>query len=823
MLPSYLVNPMLQDFRYALRTLRQNPGFALVAILSLALGIGANSAIFGLADALLLRPLPVPQASRVVTVGSRMRGEHFGEMSYKDYLDFRNKSKSFESLAAFQLLRVGFATSKATSPQMKAGVLANADSFRALRVEPELGRSFRPDEDQAPGRDAVVVLSHDLWRTEFASRPDVIGKTIFLNGISFTVIGVAPETFSGLDQFFHPAFFVPLMMSPRLAASPGQSILDRRDDRGLSVKGRLKPGVSAIQANAEAEVIGKQLEKAYPDTNRNCSAGVRTEFQVRVERSPDDALMVGFLLALVGVVLLIACANVANLLLSRGRARAREIAVRLAIGAGRGRLVRQLLTESLVIAVLGGALGLVLAQAGIETFSHFQIASDIPLSIDAKLDLRVVLYTLFASLASAILFGLAPALQATRAGLVPALKSGTGGPDKRRRFLGRNTLVIAQVAGSLLLLVCATQLFRGASLLLSGPLGFRGDHLLMANFDPSLVRYTEAQTQAFYQRLAERTRALPGVKSAALARLPPLTNYPIFEPVVPEGFQLPPGQESVAVPSNIVSEGYFETLDVPILHGRDFKVTDNADSPRVAVASQQFARKFFANADPIGKRFRLWRESGPLVEIVGLARQSAYFFPSEAPQEILYLPLAQNPQSQMMLLAQSQGDAAALASPLRQMVRSLDADQPIYNVRTIEEYFDMRVRKFFSWLTEAMGALGFLGLALAMVGLYGLMAYSVSRRLREIGIRMALGADRVNVLKMVLRQGLLLAGIGVAIGILLCLLFSRALTALLPLPFFNLTMLALVSLALLGVATLGAYVPARRASSVDPMTVLRQE
>ncbi|MGO9095412.1 MAG: ABC transporter permease [Bryobacteraceae bacterium] len=814
---------MLNDLRYALRTLRQNPGFALVAILSLALGIGANSAMFGFADALLLRPMPVPQASRVVTVVSQMRGEILGGMSYRDYLDFRNRSKSFEGLAAFQLLRVGFATSKAASPQVKVGVLANADSLRALRVEPELGRSFRPDEDQAPGRDAVVVLSHDLWRTDFASRPDVIGKTIFLNGISFTVIGVAPESFSGLDQFFHPAFFVPLMMSPRLAASPQQSILERRDDRGLTVKGRLKPGVSIAQANAEAEVIGKQLEKAYPDTNRNCSAGVRTEFQVRVERSPGDALVMGFLLALVGVVLLIACANVANLLLSRGRARAREIAVRLAIGAGRGRLVRQLLTESLVIAVLGGALGLALAQAGIESFAHFRIPSDIPLSIDAKLDLRVVLYTLVASLASAILFGLAPALQATRAGLAPALKSGAEGAGKRRRFLGRNTLVIAQVAGSLLLLVCATQLFRGASFLLTSPHGFRSDHLLMANFDPSLVRYSEAQTQVFFKRLAEQARALPGVKSAALARLPPLSNYPIFEPVVPEGFQLPPGQESVAVPANIVSEGYFETLSVPILRGRDFQVTDNADSPRVAIASQQFARQYFPHADPIGKRFRLGRGSGPMVEIVGLARQSPYQFPGEPPQDILYLPLAQNPQTQMLLLAQSQGDAAALAAPLRQLVRSLDADQPIYNVRTIEEYFDMRITKLFHWLTEAMGALGLLGLALAMVGLYGLMAYSVSRRMREIGIRMALGADRVNVLKLVLRQGLMLAGIGVGIGILLCLLFSRALTAALLVPSFNLTMLALVSLALLGMAALGAYVPARRASSVDPMAVLRQE
>jgi predicted permease len=536
-------------------------------------------------------------------------------------------------------------------------------------------------------------------------------------------------------------------------------------------------------------------------------------------------MLMGFVLALVGVVLLIACANVANLLLSRARARSREIAVRLAIGAGRTRLIRQLLTESLAIAVLGGALGLLLAQAGIETFSHWKIPSDIPLAIDAKLDLRVTLYALFASIASALLFGLAPALQATRTDLVQALKSGVEGARKRQRFLGRNTLVIAQVAGSLLLLVCATQLFRATSFVLSAPPGFRTDHLLMTSFDPTLVRYTPAQTQIFYRRLEEQTRALPGVKSAALARLPPLSNYPIRKSVVPEGFQLPPGKESVTVPANIVSEGYFETVDVPILQGRDFRMTDSADSPRVAIASEQFARKFYPNQDPVGKRFRLDGRDGPPVEIVGLAKQSKYFFLAEPPQDFLYLPLAQNPQTQMTLLARSHGDPAALAGPIRDVVRSLDPDQPVYGVRTMEEYFDLRARKFFNWITETIGAMGLLGLALALVGLYGLMSYSVSRRMREIGIRMAIGADRVNVVRMVLKQGLLLAGIGVAIGILLSVLFSRALTAGLAgvVPSFNLTMMALVSLALLGVAMLGAYVPARRASLVDPMRVLRED
>lgn len=814
---------MINDLRYALRTLRQNPGFALVAIVSLALGIGANTAIFSFADALLLRPLPVPQPSRVVSLVSQLRGEGLDRLSYKDYIDFRNKSRSFEGLAGYELVRVGFATSKDALPQMKAGFLASGNFFRVLEVEPELGRGFRPEEDQAPGRDAVAVISHDLWKTEFASNRDAIGKTVFLNGISFTIIGVAPERFTGLDQYFRPALFVPLMMSPRLAGSGQQNMLERRDDRGVMVKGRLKAGVGIAEANAEAAVIAKQLERAYPETNRNWSVTARTEFQLRVDQSPYDALLVGFIVALVAVVLLIACANVANLSLSRGRARAREMAVRLAIGAGRGRLLRQLLTESMVIAALGGALGLLLAQAGVDTFSQFKIPSEIPLTIEARLDLRVALYALLASMASAVLFGLAPALQATKADLVVALKSGVEGVSRRSRLLGRNALVIAQVAGSLLLLVCASQLFRATSFLLSSPPGFRADHILAASFDPTVMRYTPAQAQDFYQRLVERARVLPGVKSAALSRLMPLSNFPIIEAVVPEGFELPPGKESVSVMTNTVSDGYFETMNVPILRGRAFQATDRADSPRVAIVNEQFARKYYANQNPVGKRFQLGGRNGPWVEVVGVARQSRYSFLGEPPQEFLYLPFAQNPQPQMTLLAQSRGDSAALAGPIRALVRSLDPHQPVNTLRTMEEYFDQRARKVLTLLTQMVGAMGLLGLALAMVGLYGLMTYSVSRRMREIGIRMAIGADRVSVMSMVLKQGFLLSGIGVVIGLLLSLSLSRALTMGVGLPSFDVTMLVLVPMALLAVAMLGAYVPARRASLVDPIRVLRQD
>ena len=815
---------MINDIRYALRTLRQNPGFALVAILSLALGIGANAAIFSLADAMLLRPLPVPRPSQVVAVRAQHRGERPAGMSYPDFVDYRNKSRSFEGLAAFQVASFGFAKNKEVLPQMKAGFLATANSFRVLDVEPQIGRGFRADEDQVPGRDAVVVISNDLWRTEFASSPDAVGKTVYLDGVAFTIIGVTPESFTGVDQYYRPSFYIPMMMWPRLAGSPDRNFLEKRGDRGLFVKGRLKPGLSLASANAEAAVIGKWLEQAYPDTNRNYSAAVRTEFQVRVDNSPFDALLAGMLLGLVGIVLLIACANVANLLLSRARARSREIAVRLAIGAGRGRLIRQLLTESLVISLLGAAVGLVLAQAGVNFFSRVRIMSEIPIVLDVRMDVRVMLYGLLAAVASALLFGLAPAIQATRTSLVPALKSGNStGSGKRHRFLGRNSLVIAQVAGSLVLLVCATQLFRATSYLLTEPPGFRTNHVLMVTFDPTLVSYTPAQTQDFFKRLVERSRAIPGVKSAALTRMVPMANMAMSEPVIPEGYQMPRDQDNIQVFANTVGEGYFATIGVPIVSGRGFEVTDRADSPRVAVVNQRFADTFYPKQNPLGKRFWIGDRKGLPVEIVGVAKASKYIFLGEPPMPVIYEPLPQKPETRMTLLLESAGDSAALLAPVRDAVRAIDANQPIYSVHTMEEYYEERARKIFLLLSDVAGAMGLLGLTLALVGLYGLMSYSVSRRTREIGIRMAIGAAPAGVVKMVLRQGLLLTGIGVAIGVLLSLALSRALTAGMQMPSFDPRVFAAVPVALLAMAALSAYVPARRASRIDPVQALRLE
>jgi predicted permease len=819
---------MLHDLRYALRTLRQNPGFALVAIISLALGIGANAAMFSFADALVLRPLPVPDASGLVMVQSQSRGENIGSfaayfpVSYPDYTDTRDKSQSFSGLSAARFGQFGFTAQKGALPQMEFGELVSGNYFQVLGVQPALGRAFRSEEDQVRGRDAVVILGHDLWKNELASDRDVIGKAIFLNGSQFTVVGVAPESFLGSNTLIRSALFVPLATEP-LLANEGPKFLDHRDMRGLTVRGRLKTGVSVAQAAAEVKVIGQQLSRAYPDTNRTTALIASTDQKARLQQDPYDSLLVVFLLALAAMVLLIACANVMNLMLSRARARSREIAVRLAIGAGRTRLIRQLLTESLVIALLGGAVGLVVAEAGVDLFSQIRIPSAIPVVLTFKLDPRVLLFALFISVASAILFGLAPALRTTNPDLVPALKSGKADGGKRRRFLGRNALVIAQVAGSLVLLVFATQAYRGAAIILAAPVGFRTDHILMASFDPTLSRYKADQTADFYKRLLERARGLSGVKSAALAQDVPMGVNGGGSRIVPEGVQLTPGTEAVILLSDCVSDGYFETMGVPIIEGRGFRDTDRADSPRVAVVNEQYVRKYYPKQSVIGKRFKLTGPGGGTVEIVGVAKQSKYSFIVEPTLEFVYLPMSQNPRPAMTLLLETAGRPSDLSGPLRNMVRSLDAGQPVFGIRTIEEFFDQRARKLLGVLLQVILAMGLLGLVLALVGLYGLMTYTVGLRQREIGIRLAIGANQGSVLRMVLKHGTILAAIGVAIGLLLSVIAGKPTAAILGSAGFNLPLLVLVAVALLAAAGFGAYIPARRASLLDPNVVLRQE
>jgi macrolide transport system ATP-binding/permease protein len=815
---------MLKSLRHALRLLGKSPGFTLVSICSLAIGIGATSAMFSFADALLLRPLPVPEPGRIAAV-TTSTGEIFANtaLSYPDYRDFRDGNRSFDGLIAASTVSFGFKPDAKSLPKIAIGMYVSGNFFRALDVQPVLGRAFLPTEDQAVGRDAVVVLGHDFWMHQLNASPSIVGSTLWLNSVPFTVIGVAPEQFTGIDQFVKYAMFIPIAMSPRLG---GENLLEKRDIRWLTVKGRLKPSVTIAQAGADLKSIWTRLAQMYPQTDRDHPVDVQTEVQMRIRQSPPNAVLVVMLLMLAGCVLLVACANVTGLLLSRARARSREMAVRLAIGAARGSLIRQLLLENLLLALAGGLLGVAVAYGGTSFLDSIPIPIDVPLAYHVSVDGRMLLFTIGASLISTFLFGLTPALQTTRLDLVSSLKAADADSAGKRRLWGRNSIVIGQVALSLVLLVVSAVLlegFRGE--LLQGP-GFRIDHLYLTSFDTSPVHYTEEQTRRFYKDLLERTRQAPGVRSAALISGIPLLGGGGVS-VVPEGYILPPKQESISVPNFYVSDGYFKTGGVPILKGREFLDSDRADTPLVAVANEQFAHHYWPNQDALGKRFHLKSATGPLVQIVGIAKMAKYFWIAEPPQDFIYLPYTQEKNPGMTVMAESDAlDAAALAPVLRDVVRGIDPDMPLSNARTMQDYYTQRAVKTPDIIAESVAGLGAMGLVLSMVGLYGLISYSVSRRSREIGIRMAIGADRRKVIRMILRQGLELGSIGVVIGLIASYFACRAVITVAWVATFdhlNYALFPAIAIPLLLITIAATYAPARKASLVDPMRALRDE
>jgi predicted permease len=805
--------------------LRKNPGFTLVAVCSLAIGIGATSASFSIADVLLLRPLPVLEPSRVVTVAPAEMGA-FGAnaaISYPDYRDFRDNNRSFEGLVASSFSAFGFSPDATVLPKTIYGTYVSGNFFRTLGVQPALGRAFLESEDQAAGRDAVVVLGHDLWVSEFNANPSVVGSSLRLNGVECKIIGVAAEQFTGLDQLIKPALFVPLAMYASLGR---ENILEKRDIRWLNVKGRLKGGVSVAQANADLGAIAARLEQLYPQTNRNRKIQIQTQLQFRVKQVPPQAALALMQCVLALCVLLVACANVAGLLLSRARARTREMAVRLAIGAGRGALIRQLLLENLLLALAGGLAGILLAYSITDFFNAVPIPTDVPVSLKAAIDQRALLFTLAASILSTFVFGLAPAFQTTRLDLVSSLKALDADSSGRRRLWGRNLIVVGQVALSMVLLVVTAVTWQGFRDQLKQGTGFRTDHLYLAGFNTRPPNYSVDQNRRFYKDLLDKTRLAPGVRSAALASDVPMGFNQASLSMVPEGYSLPPGQQALSVLNYFVSDGYFATQGVRLLKGRGFLETDQAGAPLVAVVNTHFAEHYWPKQDALGKRFHLRDATGPLVEVVGIAETGKYVWIAEPPLDFVYLPYTQHGTRALTVLAESSApDAATLAPVLREVVRKIDPAMPYSDARTMQDFFTQRAVKAPNILVEVTASLGMMGLLLAMVGLYALVAYSVSRRSREIGIRMAIGADRQGVLRMVLRQGLVLGSVGVGAGLILSLLACRALTSGIWIlsGHVNYTLLPAVAVPLLIITLLAAYVPARRASLIDPMRALRDE
>lgn len=816
---------MFRSLRLAVRMLRKNPGFTMVAILSLAIGIGATSAGLSMADVLLLRPMAVPSPSRVVTVAPAHQGS-FGTdstLSYPDYRDFRDDNRTFEGLVASALLSFSFSPDAATLPKVTYGAFVSANFFRVLGVSLPMGRGFLDSEDQGVGRDAVVVLGHDFWVTQFNASPSAVGGTLRLNGVECKIVGVAPQSFTGVNALVNPSLYVPIAMLPRLEAD---NPLERRDQRWFTVKGRLKPGVSLEQAHADLSAIAARLEQLYPKTNRGRNVQVLSEVELRVKQSPPNAVMAIMMLILTLCVLAVACANVAGLLLSRARARSREMAVRMAIGAGRGPLVRQLLLENLLLAVAGALSGLLLADWMTGFFNSIPIPTDIPIVFHAEIDERIFLFTLGLAALSTLLFGLAPAFRTTRVDLVPALKASDADSAGKTKLWGRNAIVAAQVALSLVLLVISAMLWQGFQRQLAQGPGFRTDGLYLATFDTAPIHYSPAQTRNFYQDLLNKARQAPGVRSAALTSGLPLGFDQSTLGVVPEGYRVRSGEQAFPAMNFYVSDGYFQTQGVRLLRGRGFRETDREGAPLVAVVNEHFAEHYWPRQNAIGKRFHLHDVSGPLVQIAGVAETGKYVWVAEPPLDFIYLPSMQYPVSHLTLIVESGGhDAANLAPVVRNLVRGIDPSMPMVGARTMHDFYTQRAVKTTNMLVEVITGLGAMGLALAMVGLYALVAYSVSRRSREIGIRMAIGADRPGVLRMVLRQGLVLGCTGAGVGLILSFLACRALASSLWALAGGVNYLLLPAIALpLLLVTLGAaYVPARRASLVDPLRALRDE
>lgn len=820
----------LADLRYALRTLAKSPGFALIAILSLALGIGANSAAFSYVDAILLRPLPVPDSGRIIAVDSTAPGTRLGTMSYPDYVDLRDRTRTLASLTAYQFIPMGYSVNREAAPKYNLGLIVSGNFFSGLGIEIPVGRSFRAEEDAVNGRDLVAIISHNLWERDYGSSRDAIGRKIRVNAADFTIVGVAPQGFTGPEAFLLPDVYVPMHSFEQAIPNGRANYLTDRGARNLNLLGRLAPGVSEARAEAELSGLSRQLSVQYPDTNKDRTVTALSYLQARWENDTADARLALALVEVTALVLLIACANVANLVLARGSSRVKEIAIRMAIGAGRARLVRQLLTESLVLAVLGGAAGLAVGYAGVKFLDSIPIPSDFPIALGVRMDQRMLWFSLCVSIGTGIVFGLLPALRATRADLASTIKASDLGPAKvsffRGKLAARNVLVIVQLTLSVVLLILSAFFVRGFQAARKTDIGFRIDHTLFFTTDPGVQRYNEAKTRQFYKQLADRLKDLPGAQSVALSSTIPFSTSQRNRSVRVDGYQRRAGEEDPTAWSYSVDENYFPLMEIPMLRGRTFTAHDTADSPKVAIVNQHLAETLFPNRDPLGQRMRIDSASGPEVEIVGIAKTTKYLYWAEDPQMAIWLPYSQDYRSGLFVEVRTAGDPAAMAAAARTQVHALDPDLALHRISTMSSMYEERAMLGPRLIAQIISAVGLMGLLLAVIGLYGVVAYGVSRRTREIGIRLAVGAKPGDVLRMVLRQGMTFTFIGLAAGLAITIpllhgnFFQTFVIGVSP---YDPSVLVGIPAILAAVMIAACAIPARRASRVDPTRALRQE
>ena len=812
------MSPLRHDLRSARRLLLKNPGFTLIAILTLGLGIGLNTAVFSVIDALLLRPLPgVRATNELVQLYRKWPGIEYGSWGPLNMSDVRDRTHDvFTDMAVWNFTALNIAADGQT--QRVFATMASANFFTVLGATATRGRTFVPAEDQNPGANPVVVLSHASWQGMFGADPSIIGRSITINGSPYEVVGVMPANFRGPLPVVSPAMWVPLSQIAQIDP-PNRTALTARDNNFMQVIARLQPGVSVEQAAARLVTVQQQLAADRPDDYRNAAFAVVAQDDAGIHPSMRGA-QVGLsavVMAVVVMLLLIACVNVANLFLARARDRWREMAVRLSLGARRSVIIRQLLTESLLFAAVAGVVGVGIASWAMSLLNRIELPLDVGFSANLQLSVPVLTFTLLATLITGVLFGLAPALQATRPALIPALKGENPSGDSRSR--ASRSLVVVQMALSMLLLVCAGLFLRNLRAATAVDKGFDGGSVLLADLQPGLQGYTRARSDQFYRTLFERLKQSPDVQLVSLNQNLPLGLSNSQSGVTVPGYT-PAPDEQMSIDYDVVSPEIFASMGIRVARGRAFAVSDDSTTQRVMVVNQRFVDRFWPGLDGIGKTVRA---RGQDHIVIGVVPTGKYRSLGEAPLAYAYYASAQSGGLDATLQIRTTGDPRRLIPMLRAEVAALDQNLPVANIRTLDDHLGIALMP--ARLTGgALGVFGLLGLILASVGIYGVMSYSVAQRTREIGIRMAIGAPRGDVVRLIMRQGLILVGAGAAIGLALALGASRLIQSMLyggnaldPVTFVG------VPLILGLVAALAIWVPARRAASVDPVRAIRSE
>lgn len=808
---------MIQDLRYGMRMLIKNFGFTVVAVLSLALGTGANTAIFSLVNTLMLRPLPIEKPEQLVSLNNAAEKRMFPTFSYPNYKDFRDRNDVFSGLIAYRYAPLSLSYDGVN--ERVWGYLVTGNYFEVLGVNAALGRVIATDDDRSPGAHPVTVVSYKYWQQRFGGEPDIIGRDVIVNGRSYTIIGVAPRGFYGTEIISAPEMWFPMAMQGQVEV--GSNWLDNREAENIFVQGRLKPNVSVAHAQAALNSITLELEREFPSLNEGKRVSLSSPGVMGGTMRGPVIGFIGLLMVMVGLVLLLACTNLANLLLARATERRREIAVRLAVGASRLRLIRQLLTESLLLAFGGGLLGLLLASWLVKLAVAIKLPINVPLVIDLQIDYRVLIFTGVLSVVTGVLFGLLPALQATKTDLVSALKDEVSFGSQRRSWL-KSGLIVFQVALSLVLLIGGGLMLRALQQAQTIKLGFNPQNAVEVSFDLRLQGYDNAQGKEFQKRLLERVRALPGAQSAGIADLIPVDLHFSRTSIFIEGQPLERAENAPLAMNNRVSPGYFQAMDTRLILGRDFTEQDDEKAVRVAIINETFARRFWPGEDPLGKRFSMGEPDAPKRQVIGVAEDGKYAGLNEDPKPFVYRSIWQNFSGATTVIIRTEADSQQLLAAVRREVQQLDSHLPVSSSTLIGRMgmplLPARIA------ASVLGSFGLLALALAAIGIYGVMSYAVSKRTHEIGIRMALGAQKTDVLRLVMGRGIMLTLIGLAIGLTTALMLTRLIKSwLFGVSAIDPATFAVASLMLAAAALLACYLPARRATKVDPMIALRYE